>query len=76
MATNSVENILAGAKKTLANANKFTENVEGNPTSAFAPPKPKPPHVPQAHEQAPYSLARELRAKQENVEQYEAANPK
>ena len=72
MATNSVENILAGAKKTLENANKFTESVEGNPTSHFGPKKPTTPKVPQAHEahEAPYSVARELRAKSDNVNEY------
>lgn len=30
------ENILAGAKKTLANAAKITQSVEGNPTQSFA----------------------------------------
>jgi hypothetical protein len=38
MATpNSTEGILAGAKRALANASKFTQSVEGNPTSTFAP---------------------------------------
>ena len=72
---NSVEGILAGAKKTLADANKFTQNVEGTPTSAFAPKKISMPNLPQAHEhsEAPYSLARELRAKNANVDQYKKA---
>lgn len=34
---NSVEGILTGAKKALARANQFTQSVEGNPTSTFAP---------------------------------------
>ena len=70
MATNSVENILAGAKKTLADANRFTESVEGNPTSRFGPKKPEAPKIPQAHQEAPYSMARELRAKSDNVKEY------
>jgi hypothetical protein len=73
MATNSVDNILAGAKKTLANANKFTESVEGNATSHFGPKKPEAPKIPQAHD-TPYSLARELRAKSDNVKEYTDAN--
>jgi hypothetical protein len=70
MATNSVDNILAGAKKTLADANKFTESVEGNATSHFGPKKPEAPKIPQAHQDAPYSMARELRAKSDNVKEY------
>jgi hypothetical protein len=72
---NNVEGILAGAKKTLANANKFTESAEGNPTSSFAPKKIEVPKVPQTHEHAaaPYALARELRAKSDNVGQYKKA---
>jgi len=70
---NSVEGILAGAKKTLADANKFTQSVEGNATSAFAPKKPSVPKLPQSHSEAPYSLARELRAKSANVDQYKQA---
>ena len=78
MATNSVENILKGAKDTLAKANRFTENVEGNPTSSFAP-KKQPSHItgvkagaPARHEysDASYGLAREQKAKQANVDQY------
>lgn len=70
MATNSTESILQGAKDTLAKANKFTDSVTGNATNAFAPKKPEPPKVPQAHKDAPYALARELRAKTDNVNQY------
>lgn len=44
MATNSVESVLAGAKKTLADANKFTNSVTGNATDAFAP-KEEPKHI-------------------------------
>lgn len=78
MATNSVENILKGAKDTLAKANKFTHSVEGDSTSSFAP-KKEPSHIsgvkaaaPAKHEysDAPYGLARELKAKQDNVDQY------
>lgn len=58
---NNVDGMLAEAKKTLANANKFTQSVEGNPTSAFAPKKPDVPKVPKTHEysHAPYSLVNE-----------------
>jgi hypothetical protein len=79
MATNSVESMLAGAHKTLANADKLTTSVEGSPTSHFGP-KAIPSHISgvkaaPAHEysQAPYSLGRELRAKQDNVDQYKAS---
>jgi hypothetical protein len=72
MATNSVESTLQGAKDTLAKANKFTDSVTGNATNAFAPKKPETPKIPQTHREAPYALARELRAKQENVDQYAA----
>jgi hypothetical protein len=85
MATNSVENILAGAKKTLANANKFTESVEGNPTSRFGPKKPDAPKIPQAHQDTPYSMARQARAdtaetgqaikaKSDNIKEYTDAS--
>ena len=72
---NSVEGVLAGAKKTLANASKFTQSVEGNPTSTFSPKKTPTPSIPQAHEHAnaPYALARELRSKSDNVDQYKKA---
>jgi hypothetical protein len=70
---NSVEGILSGAKKTLADANKFTQSVEGNPTSAFAPKKIPTPNLPHEHANAPYALARELRAKDTNVDQYKKA---
>jgi hypothetical protein len=75
MATNSTESILQGAKDTLAKANKFTNSVTGNATDAFAPKKPEAPKVPQVHQHAdaPYALARELRAKSDNVDQYVAA---
>jgi len=75
MATNSTESILQGAKDTLAKANKFTHSVTGDATNAFAPKKPEAPKVPQVHQHAdaPYALARELRAKKENVDQYMAA---
>jgi hypothetical protein len=74
MATNSVENVLAGAKKTLENANKFTASVEGNPTSHFGPKKPTTPSIPQTHAEPSYSLARELRAKSDNVNEYTNAS--
>jgi hypothetical protein len=72
---NSVEGVLAGAKKALGNASKLTESVEGNPTSSFATKKMEAPKIPQAHEHAaaPYALARELRAKSDNVNQYKKA---
>lgn len=70
-----VSKILSGAKDTLAKANKFTESAEGNPTSAFAPKKTPAPKIPQVHEhsEAPYALARDLRAKSDNVDQYKKA---
>lgn len=81
MSTNSVESILAGAKKTLANANKFTNSVTGNATDAFAPKKPTAPKIPQSHKDAPYSLASEardtaagLKSKSDNVNQYVEAS--
>ena len=37
MANDPVADALAGAKDTLANANKFTQSVVGNSTNAFAP---------------------------------------
>ena len=75
MATNSTESILQGAKDTLAKANKLTNSITGNATNAFAPEKPEAPKIPQTHQRAdaPYALARELRAKKENVDQYTAA---
>jgi hypothetical protein len=79
MATNSVESTLAAAKDTLAKANKFTNSVTGNATDAFAPKKPETPKIPQTpktHKEAPYALARELRAKSDNVDQYIANTPK
>jgi hypothetical protein len=83
MATNSVENILSGAKATLAKANKLTESVEGNPTTpGFTPKKTAAPKVPQAHQAPSYSMARqkrepnvvdELNAKAGNIKQYNDA---
>lgn len=86
MPNDAVSDALSSAKDALAKANKFTETVEGNPTSSFAPKKPEPPRVPQARtSKAPsYSLARQakalvsgygdvargLKSRQENVKQY------
>lgn len=74
-AADSVQATLAGAKDTLAKAQKFTESAEGNPTSAFAPKKPEVPKIPQAKrpQDAPYSLAASLKVRRENVEQYAKA---
>ena len=77
MANDPVADALAGAKDTLAKANKFTQSVVGNSTNAFAP-HAMPAHIggiPATHEHAaaPYGLARELRAKQVNVDEYKAA---
>jgi hypothetical protein len=44
MPNDPVADAVEGAKKTLANANNFTKNVEGNPTSMFAP-KAEPKHI-------------------------------
>lgn len=52
---------LAGAKKALGEASRFTQSVEGNPTSHFAPPKPTAPKIPQA-KQPSYSLVDEAKA--------------
>lgn len=38
----AVSKALAGAKDTLAKASNFTQSVEGNPTSSFAPKKALP----------------------------------
>lgn len=64
MPNDPVNDALQGAKDALGKATKFTESVEGNPTSAFAPKKPEAPHVPQAHPpKAPsYNLAHQARA--------------
>jgi hypothetical protein len=75
---NSVDDMVAGAKKTLADANAFTASVEGTPTSHFAP-QASPSHIdgikaaPHEHDSAPYQLGRELRAKQTNVDEYKSA---
>jgi len=56
-----VTKALADAKATLANATRFTQNVEGNPTSSFASKAMEKPKIPQVHASAsktPYSLAR------------------
>jgi len=37
MPRDPVADAVAGAKRALANASKFTQSVEGNPTSTFAP---------------------------------------
>jgi len=86
MPNDAVSDALNSAKDTLAKANRFTESVEGNSTSSFAPKKPEAPHVPQARApKAPsYSLAHQAKAlvsgfgnvaeglknRQENVKQY------
>jgi hypothetical protein len=72
MPNDPVADAIASAKTTLANANKFTQNVVGNSTNAFAPPKEKAPKVPQAHEpadhtKASYGLAREARSTGEGI---------
>jgi hypothetical protein len=81
MATRSTEEILQGAKDTLAKANKFTQGVTGGSTNAFAP-KAEPKHIsnvpaakavhPSASE-APYALAHDLKSKSDNVDQYKKA---
>lgn len=64
MPNDAVTDALNSAKNTLEKANKFTQSVEGNSTSAFAPKKPEPPKVPQAHPShlPGYGLARQARA--------------
>lgn len=88
MATDAVTDALNSAKDTLAKANRFTESVEGNPTSAFAPKKPEAPKIPQMHKPS-YSLAQQarsltsdqkstaegLKSRQENVQEYLRTNP-
>jgi hypothetical protein len=74
----SVQDALNAAKSTLAKASNFTNSVEGNPTSSFAPKKEEKPKIPQAHASAPtYSMAAQarttaegLKARRENVQQY------
>lgn len=61
MPNDPVTDALNSAKSTLEKANKFTQTVEGNPTSAFAPKKPEAPKVPQARKPS-YSLASQARA--------------
>jgi hypothetical protein len=53
----STANVLADAKKTLAKANSFTNSVEGNPTSSFAPKKDTAPET----ASAPYHMAHTAR---------------
>lgn len=73
------DDVLAGAKATLAKANNLTASVEGNPTSHFAPPA-TPSHITgvkaaPANElsKTPYSMAHELKVKSDNVSQYKDA---
>jgi hypothetical protein len=81
MPNDPVTAALQGAKNQLAKASQFTQSVEGNPTSAFAPPKMMP-HISgikaaPTHEysEAPYALAHDLQAKKDNVDQYKKAVP-
>lgn len=71
---NAVDDALASAKSELAKANNLTTTAEGTPTSHFAP-KAIPAHIKGVHEfsKAPYSMASELKAKKDNVDQYKAA---
>jgi hypothetical protein len=80
MANDPVADALAGAKDTLAKANKFTHNVTGDSTNAFAP-KAEPKHVSgvsaskpvhSSASEAPYALAHDLKSKSDNVDQYKA----
>jgi hypothetical protein len=78
MATNSVENILKGAKDTLAKAEKFQQGVTGGAADAFAP-KKEPSHISgvpsykQAHEARKAAepiggaTANEINARQANI---------
>jgi hypothetical protein len=88
MAEDSVTKALNAAKSAIGSATRFTQTVEGNPASSFAPPKPEPPKIPQAKRPS-YSLASQarslmsgqgdtaegLKARQENIQQYLKANP-
>lgn len=90
MPNDPVTEALNSAKSTLEKANNFTQTVEGNPTSAFAPKKPEPPKTPKAPRRPSYSLASKARAlvsgfgneaeglksRQQNVQQYVDANKK
>ena len=80
MAASGVTQALAAAKSKMIDADAFTKSVEGTTPSRFAP-KPVGQHA-----DAPYKMARsatpakdttdlgaELRAKSENVKQYEDA---
>lgn len=80
MAASGVTQALAAAKSKMSDANALTKSVEGTTPSRFAP-KPVGQHA-----DAPYKMARsatpakdttdlgaELRAKSENVKQYEDA---
>lgn len=87
MANDPVTAALNSAKSTLEKANRFTQSVEGNPTSTFAPKAPEPPKVPQARKPS-YGLASQaralvrgygdetkgLKARSENIKQYMDAN--
>jgi hypothetical protein len=66
MANDPVQDALKGAKATLEKANKFTQSVEGNPTSAFAAKKPVTPHIPQAKKPT-YDMAAEARDAAEGI---------
>jgi hypothetical protein len=59
MANDPVQAAVDSAKGVLAKATKFTQNVEGNPTSTFAPKQPEKLHVPQA--KPSYNMASRLR---------------
>ena len=48
----AVTKAVSGAKTALANATKFTQSVEGNPTSSFAPKAMEKPKIPQVHASA------------------------
>ena len=60
MMTDAVQNILSGAKSTIARAHPITESPVGNPVEAFAPKQMPPLRIPQAHQfsHAPYSMVK------------------
>lgn len=76
----SVESALAGAKKALEGANKFTTSVEGNPHHEFsgasykmAHQVSKPTEKP-AQKSTSEDIASGLEAKRKNVEEYTKAS--
>lgn len=71
MPDDAVSKAIADSKALLAKGTKFTQSVEGNPTSRFAEKKPSMPSIPQA--KAPsYSQARQQRKAPTTFEELDA----